>query len=279
MHYFLYRGPVIVVLILLSVVLVVANFGTGPAGAQGYLSVAHVDRDLPSRAQETATPTSTATSTATLTLTPTGTSTSTPTSTQTPTSTPTSTTTPTGTPTGAPTTTETPTSTPTTTSTPTSTPTATATATVTLTPTPTALPPNGLSFFLPLIGRNYAVPTPVPVRYAGTTNQNMAVELHVLPDFSAVTRFRMRVRVTCPEGTLTATVEKQSLDGWPITGRQFEIRSSVGWSDLGIPLSDIYTGEFDPTFTTVQGTWTQWLVLGGEPICNHEGTWSASRQP
>ena len=143
--------------------------------------------------------------------------------------------------------------------TPTPTPTATATPTATCTPTPTA------------------TSTPVPIQFVGTTNQDKAVDFDVKSDFSAVTRFRIEYKVVCPGVTMEGWTEYGWPAGLPIVDRQFEIRSSPGGG-----VEDVFTGEFDPDFSTAQGTWLKWLIVYipyPDPVCSNEGTWSASRQP
>lgn len=174
---------------------------------------------------------------------------------------------------------------PTPTPTPTETATPTATPTETATPTATSEPPAPEEFllYLPIIVKAWTPPPPPPtptptatstsgpIQFVGTTNQGRDVDLDVKPDFSAVTRFRIGFRVVCPGVTQEGTIQISKPTGWTITNQQFEIRANAGGEE------DVYTGEFDSTFSSVQGTWLKWLVSFGDPICSNAGTWSASR--
>ena len=129
-------------------------------------------------------------------------------------------------------------------------------------PTPTPIPPTP-----------GPTPPPGPISFVGTTNQSRSVDLDIKPDLSAVTRFRLDAKVECPGVTSEGAVQISNPTGWPITNRQFEIRTSAGGGE-----EDVFAGEFDPTFSSVQGTWLRWTVIFDQPICSNTGTWSASRQ-
>lgn len=119
-----------------------------------------------------------------------------------------------------------------------------------------------------------ASPTPAPVRFVGTTNLGKAFRFDVRPDFSAVFRYRIEYRVVCPGVTSQGTKEITRPTGWPITNRQFEISVSVGGGE-----EEVFTGEFNSDFSSAQGTWLQWIVLSGVPICSNTGTWSVTLEP
>jgi hypothetical protein len=131
------------------------------------------------------------------------------------------------------------------------------------------------SMHLPVILKNWSPPTPPPgpIRFVGTTNQGRSVDLDIKPDLSAVTRFRLDARVECPGVTSESAPQISNPTGWPITNRKFEIRTSAGGGK-----QDVFAGEFDPTFSSAQGTWLRWIVIFDQPKCNNTGTWSASRQ-
>ena len=202
----------------------------------------------------------------------------------------TSPTTPTATPTetSTPTVTGTPveTSTPTVTPTPTDTPTPTVTHTPTGTPTPTVTPtPPGLNIFLPLIVKNYApvIPTATPTNtptptlpasallYEGLTDQGRPISLEAKPNFSAVTKVTINMRVSCDSVTREGTISVSSPYGWPIEGRSFTVETD----------DFVVTGTFAADLNTVNGTW-QGIVrepsYPWEEICRGPvGTWSAGR--
>ena len=139
---------------------------------------------------------------------------------------------------------------------PTPTPTSTPTSTSTPTPTPT--------------------PTVEVIRFAGTTNQGEDIDFDVALDFSGVIRFKIAYQLSCPGVSQTGWTEMTKSAGWPITDRRFEIRSSHFGKD------DVFTGEFDLTFSSAQGDWEKWLILYYPvpgPVCSNSGTWTASRVP
>jgi hypothetical protein len=100
----------------------------------------------------------------------------------------------------------------------------------------------------------------------------------VTGNFSAVTQLRIPVTVVCNGQGFWYTGQIPLPGGLPIIDRQFAIRLVAGWSDPDTPVYDEYTGEFDPDFSTVQGTWRKWATFD-RPICDNAGTWHASRQP
>jgi len=188
------------------------------------------------------------------------------------------------------------------TSTPTSTPTPTPTSTPTSTPTPTPTATwhvGGGRVYLPLAMKKWPPPPtqtptctatatrtptptatattqPPPILFAGTTNQGRAIDFDVKPDLSAVTRFRIEYKVVCTGVSQEGSMEFGNPAGWPITNRQFEIRRSAAFG-----AQDVFTGQFDPAFSSAQGTWLIWLVLDWPPpphaVCSNSGTWTASR--
>ena len=149
-------------------------------------------------------------------------------------------------------------------------PSRTATSTSTSPPpeTPTRTPT------VPRTATPTATSAPVSTRFAGLTDQGRPVDFDVTADLSALTRFAIEAEVVCPGISQTGRVELTNPPGWPITGRAFEIRVSKGG------VEDIYAGQFDESYSSAQGTWLRWIVLGDwlnpDPVCSNTGTWSAS---
>jgi len=190
------------------------------------------------------------------------------------------------------------------------TPTATSEATSTLSPTPTetllATPTEtvvsgGGSLFLPLVLRKQikATPTATPtltttstatatptatvtdtgsntIDYAGTTDQDREIGFEVAADQSSVHSLHFSFRVVCPGVTQTSEGTISNPDGWSITDRRFEIRTSAGGGK-----ENVYTGEFSSDWSTAEGAWERWIVLNEwtnpQPICSNSGTWTVSR--
>lgn len=135
------------------------------------------------------------------------------------------------------------------------TPTATPTPDVTATPTET---PGGPDYFL------------------GQTDQELPVEITILPDRSAVTMWKITYTATCSGSVYLneRTVKGRS----PITQRRFAIDVPTGLSDT----PDHFAGEFDETFTSAHGTYFAWIIRQSpipQIVCSVTGTWTASTRP
>lgn len=152
----------------------------------------------------------------------------------------------------------------------------------TITPTPTAT--------LPAILTATATPTPTPTwtptptpttqvnsgHFVGVTNQGRAVQVDLLPGGTLVGRFYIEYSITCPFMTQTGYINSTSTVGWPIANGQFEIVVGAGGGAY-----HHFSGQFNPQFTSVQGTWLIWAVVydpSPRPVCSNSGTWSASAQ-
>ncbi|HEY4691378.1 MAG TPA: hypothetical protein VIK33_18870, partial [Anaerolineae bacterium] len=134
-------------------------------------------------------------------------------------------------------------------------------------PAPSPTPTVKSNIYLSFIAKQ-STPTPMPIRFAGTTDQNRVVDFDVDPNLSAVNQFRIGFKVVCSGVTTEGTLRVSRPGGWPISDRRFEIQAvaSVG-------VNDVFTGEFDPTFSSVEGTWLKWLVVNDQPRCSNSGTW------
>lgn len=152
--------------------------------------------------------------------------------------------------------------------TPTPTPTATLPMIVTATPTDTPTPT--------------WTPTPTPTtqvnlgHFVGVTNQGRPVQVDLLPGGTLVGRLYIEYSITCPFMTQTGNISSTSAVGWPISNGQFEIVIGAGGG-----ANHRFTGQFNPEFTSVQGTWLIWAVVYEplpRPVCSGTGTWSASAQ-